>query len=461
MPVSTPLTPLPPTLAALLEELAHLSPRIAGQAAVAAELARSGDFSVFLVGGVVRDFVSGRESVDLDLVVEGDAAEFARRLALRLDGELRLHAAFQTAELTTAVGGRIDIATARRERYPGPAQLPVVEAAPLAEDLARRDFSINAMAISLRQRAPLTLIDPHSGHRDLSLGLLRVLHERSFIDDPTRILRAARFAVRLGLRLDSAGLAEVSEVIAAGVFARLSAARLRGALRLILADRGLAVPTLDLLAGWDVVEGLHPALAWGEREAARLAALNEAMEKTGETGETGAMARAPSGWEFALRLVGWVFDRSSALRRGLAERLQLAGAARSLLVEGPERIAEASRAILALEGESTASWPVPPQAASRVLCHLSDEELWMMIALNPGPVADWARREMEEMRRLKLTISGSDLLAMGFEPGRRVGSVLQRIRDARLDKTITASEELLMARSFLEGANSLDLGDRR
>ncbi len=444
------LTPLPSNLRALLDGLARLSPRVAEHAGIAAELAQQRDVSAFLVGGVVRDFFDRRESVDLDMVVEGDGVDFARRLASRLGVEVLVHSAFLTAELPSVAGCRIDIATARRERYLQPAALPVIEPAPLAEDLARRDFSLNAMALSLRSPGPLVLIDPFSGHRDLEAGRLRVLHDRSFIDDPTRILRAARFATRLGMRLDAAGEELVAGAIAAGVFERLSGARLRQELRLTLCRADLASPSLAQLAEWRVAENLHPALVWGGAEKSRLSAVHEVMNSV--VGGAGALNRAPTdrgvgGDGFALSLASWVFDRPQPARRDLAEHLQLPAASRSLIVEGPERIRTASRSLLYC-GVRTIS----PQAASRILRHLGDDELLLMIACEAAPAAGWARREYEEMRRLELTITGADLLAIGFQPGRRLGKVLERVRDARLDRAITAGEELAMARAMLEEA---------
>lgn len=158
---------------------------------------------VHLVGGAVRDLLIGAPVTDLDLVTEDGVADLATRLA----HDALLHERFGTAELVVD-GTRIDLATARRERYSHPGALPEVSPASIFEDLARRDFTINAMAVELT--TPDDLIDPHGGRTDLERGLLRVLHERSFADDPTRALRAARYAARFGFDLDpgTAGLLE-------------------------------------------------------------------------------------------------------------------------------------------------------------------------------------------------------------------------------------------------------------
>ena len=152
-----------------------------------------------VVGGAVRDALLGRVPRELDLVVEGDAVAVARRAAERVGGTLTVHERFGTATVRTGEFA-FDLATARRERYPRPGALPEVElGATIAEDLARRDFSVNAMAVSLRDGART---DWPGAREDLDHGVLRVLHDRSFADDPTRMLRLVRYAARLGFAPD-------------------------------------------------------------------------------------------------------------------------------------------------------------------------------------------------------------------------------------------------------------------
>ena len=152
--------------------------------------------ATYLVGGAVRDLLLGRDRTDLDIAVEGDAAAVGRRLG----GEVRTHERFATATVHTA-GLELDLATSRSESYPEPGALPEIQPATLSEDLARRDFTLNAMAVPLA--GDPELIDPHGGLEDLERGALRVLHDGSFVDDPTRALRAARYAARYGFDLDA------------------------------------------------------------------------------------------------------------------------------------------------------------------------------------------------------------------------------------------------------------------
>src|SRR3954447_10430159 len=154
----------------------------------------------WLVGGAVRDLLLGAASVDLDVAIEGDAREVARELAARLGGEAVEHERFGTATVR-ADALTVDLASPRRESYAHPGALPEVEPAPLDEDLARRDFTVNAMAAALDSERLGELRDPHGGRGDLEAGVIRVLHPKSFIDDPTRLLRAVRYEARFGFRM--------------------------------------------------------------------------------------------------------------------------------------------------------------------------------------------------------------------------------------------------------------------
>ena len=180
----------------------------------------------YLVGGAVRDLLRGADAVDLDIAVEGDARSVARALAERLDGEAREHERFGTATVRAGELG-VDLATTRRETYEDPGALPRVEAASLADDLRRRDFSINAMAVALTGDDLGHLYDPCGGLGDLEAGVIRILHGRSFLDDPTRLLRAVRYEVRLDFRMDDATEPAARAAIAEGAISTVSGARVR------------------------------------------------------------------------------------------------------------------------------------------------------------------------------------------------------------------------------------------
>ena len=187
------------------------------------EVAQEKETRAYLVGGPVRDILLGRQSIDIDLTVEQDASTLARALAKRLDGRVRSFPQFLTYKVTANEFPEIDLATARKERYRKPGALPAVQAGRLKDDLIRRDFSINAIALDLVDGK---MHDPTNGAKDLESRVVRVLHERSFIDDPTRIFRATRLAVRLGFTLDDSTAELMRAAIAANALDTVSKERI-------------------------------------------------------------------------------------------------------------------------------------------------------------------------------------------------------------------------------------------
>ncbi|HYB41688.1 MAG TPA: hypothetical protein VEL75_07960, partial [Candidatus Methylomirabilis sp.] len=193
---------------------------------------------VFAVGGFVRDLLLDRPAPDVDLLVEGDGIELARRLAQEIGGEIAVHREFATASIQGAglALGRIDVASARRERYEAPGALPIVAPAPVGEDLRRRDFSVNAMAMALRPLDFGRLLDPLGGEIDLRSRRLRPLHPLSFLEDPTRIWRAARYCSRLGFAIEPRARRAVVVAVSATHYPALSGQRIRAEIDLLAGE---------------------------------------------------------------------------------------------------------------------------------------------------------------------------------------------------------------------------------
>ena len=207
-----------------------------------ARLAEKNQFKAYVVGGFVRDLLLGVKNLDIDLVVEGDAIEFARFAAEKLNAALVVHKKFGTATLVfrKAIKGirlKIDIATARTETYRHPAALPSVRFGSIRDDLYRRDFTINAMAISIDKKNFGELIDFFGGRRDLKNKKIRVLHDNSFIDDPTRIFRAVRFEQRYNFKIDNRTTALIKNAVRKEMFDKVSGERLREEIELLLKEK--------------------------------------------------------------------------------------------------------------------------------------------------------------------------------------------------------------------------------
>ncbi len=347
----------------------------------------AGGKPVYLVGGAVRDLLLGHGRADIDLVVEGDATA----LASRLGGEVVEHERFATAKARLGEHD-VDIATARAETYPHPGALPEVEpTAGIAADLARRDFTINAMAIPLR-RDP-ELIDPHRGREDLESGLLRILHATSFEDDPTRALRAARYAARFGFELEP----DTADLLREADLGTVSADRRETEL-LRLAGETEAARGFALLAEWGLVE----LPKHGEELAAHVAGL---------------LSESP--WTEVVR-------RDRAV---LAAALGRWGGAEALAGEEPQR----------------------PSDAVRLARAASPVELVLARALG----AEWLDRYLGEWRAVALEIDGEDLIAAGVPQGPAVGLGLAAALRRKLDGEISGQvEELEVALSVARRGSS-------
>jgi tRNA nucleotidyltransferase (CCA-adding enzyme) len=427
--------------------LAHRLPAaLTSRLAIIAGVSRDLGAPVYLVGGLVRDLLLERENRDLDLVVEGDGVAFAEALAQRVGGRVRVHRAFLTAVVVDAEGFHVDVATARSEQYRAPAALPEVQTSALRQDLFRRDFTINTLAIRLGPEPAPELIDYFAGRQDLKEKSLRVLHSLSFIDDPTRVLRAVRLELRLGFRMSPETLHLAHVALAEGVFDQLSGSRLRDELALLLDDPDLALRGLERLAELGVLRVLDPCIDLDGVTRERLRNARAAHDWYRLEGIADPPAQA---WR--LLLMALAGDLAAADLDRLAGRLMLAGEDRSLLTGFPGRLASARAA---LQGDDRNRERAPHRVAE-ALEPLAGEELLLLMAGqmtgDDEAVRVWVRRYLTDLRGLKLGIRGSDLLAAGIPPGPRIGEALRATRRARLDGRIGESDELRHALAFLAG----------
>ena len=235
---------------------------------VVAEAAGTRQVPLYLVGGFVRDLLLGIPATDFDLVVEGDAIALAKVLAAQYGGRVTAHVRFGTAQwfLPDSNGHALDFISTRSETYKHSGALPTVKPGRLADDLARRDFTINTLALRIDGEHWGELHDELDGLDDLKHGLVRVLHSQSFLDDPTRLFRAVRYEQRYGFQIAPETLALIPP--ARPLIGSLSAERVRHELDLILEEEQ-AVAMLDRLAELDLLQPVHPALAWNDTKRER------------------------------------------------------------------------------------------------------------------------------------------------------------------------------------------------
>jgi tRNA nucleotidyltransferase (CCA-adding enzyme) len=432
-------------VARLLEE--RLPPFLRELIGRIAAVSRRHGIPVHLVGGFVRDLLLGRENRDLDLVVEGDGLGFAALLAEELGGRVRTHPTFLTAVVVDPDGFHIDIATARSEFYRAPAALPEVQTSALRQDLFRRDFTINTLAIRLGPAETPELIDYFGGRHDLEEKTLRVLHSLSFIDDPTRVLRAVRLELRLGFHLSPETLRLVEVALGEEIFDHLSGSRLRDELTLLLDNPALALRGIERLSELDLLRVLHPRMALddstGVSARERLRGARAAWDWYHLEGLADPPVRV---WLLHLMALAGERDEPELVR--LADRLMLAGEDRRRLTGFPSRL-ERARQVLARPD-------LRAHQAAEALEPLVGEELLLLLAEPDEAVRAWVRRDLTELRSFELGIRGADLIAAGFRPGPRIGDALKETRRARLDGRVGAADELRHAIGLLETMETLD-----
>ena len=235
---------------------------------------------VYLVGGTVRDILLGEPSFDVDIAVEGDAIAFAKSLAEALAGRVRAHDKFGTAVVLYGDDERVDVVTARTESYESPGALPTVAPGSIEDDLFRRDFTINAIAASLAAADRGQLVDPFEGRADLEAGRIRVLHDRSFLDDPTRIFRAIRYENRYGFRMDEHTATLAHDAVSQGHVHDLSGARMREEL-IALFEEGDVDHAVPRLAELGVEQAIHHHAAADAETAQLTQRLRELNERYG------------------------------------------------------------------------------------------------------------------------------------------------------------------------------------
>lgn len=216
-------------------------------------------YNIYVVGGFVRDLILGVENLDIDLVVEGDAIHFADKFSEKYSAKLETYEKFRTALVTLENDFTIDIVTARKEKYTHPAALPEVCKGTVRDDLQRRDFTINSMAIRLNSRDWGTIIDFFDGQKDLSMGIVRVHHDLSFIDDPTRIIRAVRFEIRYGFHMDEKTEHLAVEAIESGVFDAVSRERIGFEFDILLKEKNFA-GILKRMLNLGILEKIYPEI---------------------------------------------------------------------------------------------------------------------------------------------------------------------------------------------------------
>jgi len=388
-------------------------------------LADEAGLRAHVVGGFVRDMLLGVPNLDVDIVIEGDGLSFAMDVAQRLDRRVRVHHRFGTAVLVWSRSLHIDITSARTEYYQRPGALPTVERSSLRQDLFRRDFSINAMAASINPESYGQIADPFGGLRDLEHGVVRTLHSLSFVEDPTRVLRAARFEERFRFAIDPSTEALLRQAVEMGMLDEVSGARMREEL-LDIVDEEHVAAALERLRELGVLEHLLPERTDMTLALADLAAVEEAY-----AGSAPAFERPPR--------------RRTALMTALAARAGRLSADRwcrwlRFGREYGEPIVVTADRQDALNARLRDRRGMRASRLYFLLEALPAETLLYLWATGDEAV----RRRVEEYVRVlaptRPAISGADLIALGLEPGPVYSAILAQARADRLDARAVGRE---------------------
>jgi tRNA nucleotidyltransferase (CCA-adding enzyme) len=381
----------------------------------------------YLVGGIVRDLAMGYRNVDLDIAVEGDGPAVARALAAKIAVVFTGPTRFGTCKVESRAFGVVDFATTRKETYSRPGALPLVEPSGITEDLVRRDFTINAMAISLDPGDYGRLIDPFDGMGDLRRQCLRVLHDRSFIDDPTRILRGLRFAARYGFTFHRRTRRHLEQAVESGCLRSVSGKRVYSELRLICME-GDARRGLLMLPRYHVLEAISKNLAHDGGWADRLRRLSGAIDIVEDLAGTGFAARWKC-WFGAL-----FADIGVKRSQDLVTFFNPAADVREICKWVAGKIVRTRSALAVLDSKQA-------YRVTGILKRIPPEALIHVYAVCGRRERSLIRTYIAQWRCVKPCLTGGQIVRMGVGEGPLVGKILEQVLRLKLQGKLQNREQ--------------------
>jgi tRNA nucleotidyltransferase (CCA-adding enzyme) len=377
-------------------------------------------YNAYAVGGFVRDIFLYQENLDTDVVIEGDGIEFARALTASLGGRVRAHEKFGTAVVILPDDRKIDVATARLEYYKSPGALPTVETGSIKLDLYRRDFTINTLAIRLNPDRFGNLIDFFGAQKDLKRKMIRVLHNLSFVEDPTRVFRAVRFEQRFGFRIGKLTSALIENAVRMDFFRELSGPRLFSELRQIL-NEDKPVMALGRLHEYNLLKAIHPKIVYNSA----LEALLYSVEKVLTWHNLLFLEEPCREWMVYLLALVRSFDQS--VREALCNRLQLTQRHRKVLIYEKTKAEECMK------------WMASQQILKnsdlykKLRPFHTETLLYTMASATRNSIKQAVSNYITRLRSTTTLLDGRYLKEVGFEPGPIYREILEGLLDARLD----------------------------
>ena len=380
---------------------------------------------VYVVGGFVRDLLIGRENLDIDIVVEGDAVDFACQLAKVWESNVQAHHQFKTATITRLDGLKLDFVSARSETYPSPGALPSVEYGTIMEDLRRRDFSINALAMRLQPNAFGELVDCTAGLQDLRTGCIRVLHAQSFIDDPTRIFRAIRYEGRYNFQITESDQQRMLHAINQGVLNLISGQRIRNEIDHILSEEA-APQMINRMDEFGLFGTIHPTWKISPNFDGLWTTAGQAIKWASTSLPNDPINTKAILWMTLLPAVDSIEVISSRL--GLENVLRTKLNAQAQLERNLNALSVASK----------------PSEVYQLLNPYPLESIVFVLMQPSQP--DWRVEKMSSylthLRSVQPLVTGDDLIEQGLKPSRTFSDLLWKAFAAQLDGEISTTQEI-------------------
>ncbi len=401
----------------------------------------AGDMGVraYAVGGFVRDILLNRQNLDIDLVVEGDGIAFAQLLGRELGGRVRMHKKFQTAVVVLPDGQKMDVATARLEYYKYPAALPTVQLSSIKMDLYRRDFSINALAIHLNPDQFGTVVDFFSAQKDIKERTIRVLNSLSFVEDPTRILRAIRFEQRFRFRMDRQTERLIKNALNLNLFQKLSGRRLFHELQLILEEKEV-LACFRRMDGFNILQVLHPLLKMSEH----MESVLEEVERVLNWYHLLYLEPRAQSWKMFFLGMGTGLDATQF--QILLQRLNFTKKDELHFQQLRQAVTDAVRQLHEWQGQGERLselyfilQPLPLEGVLYLMARSRKEEIRRHISLF-----------LTQLKNQKSAVSGKDLKSMGLTPGPEYANILRLVHFAMIDGHAPDQEaQLALARRLV------------
>ena len=398
-------------------------------------------YNVYVVGGFVRDLLLRQENLDIDLVVEGDGIALAKTFQKEIKAHIHTFQKFGTAVAILPDGFRLDIATARTEYYEFPGALPKVEMSSLKLDLYRRDFTINALAIKLNPKQFGLLLDFFGGQRDLKEGMIRVLYNLSFVEDPTRILRAVRFEQRFGFKIGKQTLDLIREALKLDLLSHTTGSRIWHELKCIFLETNPA-GIIERLNELSVLKSFYPALKWDKN----LKNLFKEIESVLSWFDLLYLEETYAKEE--VYLMGLLDPLSEEEADSFLNQLEFSLSKKRLFLEKRKKIFD----IYHLWYKKR---EIKPSSVYLTIKEIPTEfVLYLMAKLSPYKKR-WLSQYFTQWRQIKPILTGNDLKAMGLKPGPIFKTILEELLKARLDgKVKTEEDEKKLVKNFLKRRSS-------